>query len=509
MYRLSAATRSEPESFELPFGGKLSDENRWVIMANLIPWEEFEEEYAKSFSENKGAPALPFRMAMSALIIQERLGISDRETVEQIRENPYLQYFIGLTNYQTEAPFDASMMVYFRKRIKLNVLNKINQEMVKKGREILEDKESGAKAEEPEEESEQKNKGKLILDATCAPADIKYPRDLDLLNQARQGTEKILDCLYQEVKEKLTKKPRTSRKIARKNYLKVAKKRRPSQKERRKAIGQQLGYIQRNLVYIDQLIELGASLTCLSKRLYKLLLVIEEVSRQQREMWSEKKTRVDQRIVSLSQPHVRPIVRGKAGKPTEFGAKLSVSCVDNYVFLHRLSWENFNESQDLKAQVENFKETYGCYPESVHVDKIYRTRENLAWCKARGIRISGPKLGRPPKNVSEQEKKQAQEDESFRNAIEGKFGQAKRRFSLNLIMTKLPETSETSIAITFLVVNLSQLLRQFFGLFLSVWIFSRTNELKCPCRFDKNYVKSRFTKVKLITWATNYWHLIA
>jgi IS5 family transposase len=114
---------------------------------------------------------------------------------------------------------------------------------------------------------------------------------------------------------------------------------------------------QRNLGYIDQLIELGASLTCLSKRQYKMLLVIEEVSRQQREMWSEKKTRVDQRIVSLSQPHVRPIVRGKAGKPTEFGAKLSVSCVDNYVFLHRLSWENFNESQDLKAQVENFKET--------------------------------------------------------------------------------------------------------------------------------------------------------
>ncbi len=86
------------------------------------------------FWENKGAPALPFRVALAALIIQERLGISDRETVEQIRETPYLQYFIGLTNYQIEAPFDASMMVYFRKRIKLNLLNKINQEMVKKGR---------------------------------------------------------------------------------------------------------------------------------------------------------------------------------------------------------------------------------------------------------------------------------------------------------------------------------------------------------------------------------------
>jgi len=95
--------------------------------------------------------------------------------------------------------------------------------MVKKCRELLEGKESGDGAEERGEESEQPNSGKLILDATCAPADIKYPTDLDLLNQARQGTEKIRDCLYQEVKSKLNKKPRTSRKIARKNYLKVAK----------------------------------------------------------------------------------------------------------------------------------------------------------------------------------------------------------------------------------------------------------------------------------------------
>jgi IS5 family transposase len=108
--------------------------------------------------------------------------------------------------------------------------------------------------------------------------------------------------------------------------------------------------------------------------------------------------------------------------------------------------------------------------ESIHVDKIYRTRENRAWCKERGIRMSGPKLGRPPKNVSKEDKKQAQDDECFRNAIEGKFGQAKRRFSLNLVMTKLPETSETSIAITFLVVNLSRLLRQFLSLFLFLFI---------------------------------------
>jgi hypothetical protein len=139
---------------------------------------------------------------------------------------------------------------------------------------------------------------------------------------------------------------------------------------------------------------------------------------------------------------------------------LSVSCYNGYVFLDKLSWENFNESGDLKAQVETYKSNTGYYPKSVHADQIYRTRANRAWCKEKGIRLSGPPLGRPPKNVSKEEKKQAQLDESFRNCIEGKFGQAKRRFSLNRVMTKLPNTSETAIAITFLVVNLSALLRQ-------------------------------------------------
>lgn len=171
-------------------------------------------------------------------------------------------------------------------------------------------------------------------------------------------------------------------------------------------------------------------------------------------------SRVDDRIVSLTQPHVRPIVRGKAGSSVEFGAKLSASCYEGYVFLDRISWDNFNESGDLKAQVEAFKTATGYYPESVHVDQIYRNKENRKWCKDRGIRMSGPALGRPPKNISKETKKQAQLDERDRNCIEGKFGEAKRRYSLDRVMTKLSNTSETAIAITFLVMNLSALLRR-------------------------------------------------
>jgi transposase, IS5 family len=307
------------------------------------------------------------------------------------------------------------------------------------------------------------------VDATCAPGDIRYPQDLGLLNQARVQTEKIIDTLYKPLKDQLGNKPKTYRNLARKNYLQVAKKRKPSRKEIRKAIRKQLQYIKRNLGHIERLMQSGAGLELLTSTQYKSLVVVAEVYRQQQWMFDNKTQRIDDRIVSLSQPHIRPIVRGKAGTSVEFGAKLSVSLRDGYVFLDRIDWNNFNESGDFQAQVEAFKHSRGQYPESVHVDRIYRTRENRAFCKERGIRISGPPLGRPPANISESNKRQALEDERIRNSIEGKFGISKRRFSLNRVMAKLPHTSETAIAITFLVMNLSVLLRQ---VFLSFFVLS-------------------------------------
>ena len=119
-------------------------------MAELIPWSEFEEEYAENFSEKMGPIAKAGRMALGALIIKEKLGTSDRETVEQIRENPYLQYFLGMSDYSKEAPFDASMMVYFRERIGKDLVNKINKKMVENLRE-----------KEEEETEKKKNKKKL------------------------------------------------------------------------------------------------------------------------------------------------------------------------------------------------------------------------------------------------------------------------------------------------------------------------------------------------------------
>ena len=460
----------EFENFNLPFEGKLRSDNRWVKLAKFIPWEDFESSYAKNFSDSGlGPQAKSVRIALGALIIKEKLGTSDEETVDQIRENPYLQYFLGFKEYSDEKPFHPTMFVYFRKRFGkkaiCSIIEKVNQKARatnKKANDDDNDNDSGGSST-----GGKTNQGKLLIDATCTPADITFPTDIKILNEARKTSEKIIDILHRPHRGK-QKKPRTYRKKARKQFLSIAKSKKVSKSKMRKAIRRQLGYVGRNLKTIDSLSQ-ATSLLRLKRRMYKLLLVISEVYRQQKWMYEQKVNRIDDRIVNIYQPHVRPIKRGKAGAVTEFGAKISASAVDGYCFLDRLSFDAYNESADLINQAEAYRTRFGFYPASIHADKIYRTRDNIKYCKKHGIRLSGPALGRPPSQIEERKaiKKQIRQDELDRIPIEGKFGQGKRRFSLSKIMSKLDSTSETAIAVVFLVMNLQKwLTSRLFKLFL-------------------------------------------
>jgi transposase, IS5 family len=465
MYKHNLKQLELPE-FSLPFQGELFRDNKWVKLAALIPWKQFEELYKENFSKSgTGHPVLSVRMALAALIIKEELRASDRACVEQITENPYLQYFCGLKAFITEPPFDASMFVHFRKRFPADVLSEVNNEIAKKVRDDQEPPEGLGLHKNKYKEGVSKkqsssNNGKLMVDATCTPADISYPTDIKLLNKAREKSEQIIDALH-KARGRGHKKPRTYRQRARKQFLSVAKDRRISRQKLRRCLRQQLAYLRRNLKSIDRLAQ-STGLGFLSNRQYKELLVLSEVLRQQQWMYDKDSRRIDDRIVSISQPHVRPIKRGKAAADTEFGAKVRISLVDGVSFVDNISWDNFNESGDLIAQIESYRERFGCYPESVHADKIYRNWTNHRYCKEHNIRLSGPRLGRAPKvtedNVAalKAAAQQARQDEIDRNAVEGKFGQRKRRYSLNRIMTKLSCTSETAIMITFLVMNLNR-----------------------------------------------------
>ena len=219
MYRIP---KKEPEfeKFDMVFGGKLNRQNRWVVLADLIPWDEVEKRYSQLFVSNNGRPALSVRVALGALIIKEKSNLPDEELVEYIRESPYLHYFLGYEGYKDELPFDPSMMVHFRKRLSGNILKEINALIIEAHKQEPEQQDDNHDVEGPPVslESEEKNKGTLIVNATCAPEDMRFPNDVSLLDKARRKTEKIIDALHEQAPAGYAK-PRTYRTRARKEFL--------------------------------------------------------------------------------------------------------------------------------------------------------------------------------------------------------------------------------------------------------------------------------------------------
>ena len=188
--------------------------------------------------------------------------------------------------------------------------------------------------------------------------------------------------------------------------------------------------------------------------------VIKELYEQQKFMYDNKTHKVKDRIVSISQPYIRPIVRGKAKAPVEFGAKLDMSIDEKgFARLEKLSFDAYNEQDVLVTAIENYRKRTGHYPERVLVDQIYRNQKNRAYCKSRKIRISGKALGRPKKNPTSEEKKIAHQDNTDRIEVERGFSLAKRCFGMGLITTKLDITTRSSIALSILAMNISNLAR--------------------------------------------------
>ena len=482
MYKFDRDHQYSLSDFNQPLGMEMNPENRWVKKAAMIPWDEIEDRYAELFPSKVGMPAKPLRTALGSLLIQKEYGYSDRELVEQIKENPYYQYFIGLPGYEYKAPFVPSLLVEFRKRLDENVLAEINEMIAAYNNpdDSSDDDSNGGgnSADNTNTENdkqlacEPENEGTLILDATCAPQNIAYPQDINLLNEARENLESIIDQICDEYN---FYKPRMYREKARKAYLALAKCRKRTGKRIRKAIGRQLRFISRDLGYIDMFVLYND--VVLNDKQKKRLFVLKELYEQQKYMYDNKTHKVKDRIVSISQPYIRPIVRGKAKAPVEFGAKLDMSIDEKGIArLEKLSFDAYNEEDVLVTAIENYRKRTGHYPERVLVDQIYRNQKNRAYCKSRKIRISGKALGRPKKNPTLEEKKIAHQDNMDRIEVERGFSLAKRCFGMGLITTKLDITTRSSIALSILAMNLGNLARAFLlAAFYPIFLLSLQN----------------------------------
>jgi hypothetical protein len=242
------------EGFETPFFQHLDKNNRWIKLANSTPWDKLASIYYKKMRSDFGAPSLSARMVIGAVIIKHMLNIDDREVVAQIQENMYLQYFVGLSSFTTEEPFDASLMVSIRYRLGQDIMEQFNQLVLHQagvipspkditdcpssddenknshtsdaGQNISNDKEEDTDTkqlnnsehtdtslvsataplsamehlnnDEPTDNTDENNtsvanSGTLLLDATVAEQQIEYPTDLKLLNESREQLERMIE----------------------------------------------------------------------------------------------------------------------------------------------------------------------------------------------------------------------------------------------------------------------------------------------------------------------------
>ena len=331
--------------FATPFEQELDLDNRWVKFSKLLPWNKLNGYYYSRMDKKMGAGAIDARIVLGALIIKHHEELSDEGTIEHIRENLYMQYFLGLPSFKREAVFSATLFVEIRKRLGLDYWQEINEIIVKHNSpENKNDSGTSSNQDGSGEEivlpAEPINDGTINLDATIVEQDIQYPTDLNILNESRENLEEIIDNICLKTGQT---KPRTYRNKARRKYLNVAKKKRRTHKEVRKAIGLQLNFIHRDLKHIEALLtDYPQTDWILNKHELKYLQVINEVYRQQREMHTSRAHTTPNRIVSIHQPHVRPMVRGKAGSDVEFGSKIGICVHNGITYLDHLSWDSYN-----------------------------------------------------------------------------------------------------------------------------------------------------------------------
>jgi len=456
MIQYSSEKQLSITEFKTPFQADLSADNRWVKLASIVPWDTFANLYISLMNPKHGRPGISPRIILGALIIKHKENLSDEKTILAIQENVYMQFFVGLKGFQNDKIFDSSLFVTIRKRIGKSEFDLLNTRLIK-SLSAKTDKNNIAK--KSDNEIHPPNKGKMQADATVADQYITFPTDAKLLNTSRKKLDEMIDKLY-NFKDKKMIKPRTYRRVLDKAFLNYSKKKNKSKSAHRKMKRKLLGSVKRNIDFVTKMLPdldvliMGKDYP-LSEKNILLLEVITKMYLQQQQMFNEKSNSCPDRIVSIYQPHVRPILRGKQNARVEFGSKLGVSLDNGFTNLNHLSWDAYHEGKDLILQVEFYFQIHGYYPELVLVDKAYSTRENRNWLKERNIRITAKPLGRKPKQEKTQyQKAKVKREAAERNHIEAKFGQAKNGYNLNQIRAKLKSTSESWISCIFFVMNL-------------------------------------------------------
>jgi hypothetical protein len=461
---------------------ELSKENRWVKLGDSLPWDEIEKIYNKRLNNTHGgAGNKPARMIIGAVLIKHKMNLSDEETIQAIRENPYMQYMLGLKEFSDKPVFDSSLFVTIRKRMGKDDFNDMSESLLKlqikkaeeekgksdKGndenmgsssRDASTHETSSSMRLEPEVDSS--HKGILKVDATCSDAEMRYPTDIDLLHDGVEVIDRIIDHLCAQ-NDFL--RPNTRLKEIHSKYLNVIKLRSKPKKKVHECMEYLLTMLYRNINTCLNMVARTSTdvFDSMKKRDRELFITVLKMYHQQKEMFREKIHVCSDRIVSIFQPHVRPIVRGKAKAKVEFGAKIGVSVVDGYTFIDHHSWDAYNECEDLIPHLRAYKKRFGCLPEKLEGDKIYMNRRNRRILRFLKIEAGGKPLGRPSKEQQGEEyREKMAKNVGERNEVEATFGTGKRIYRANNIRAKLPDTGEAWTSACYFSKNVMKFLKE-------------------------------------------------
>ncbi len=455
----------------------LNKANRWVKLGDTLPWSEIERLYAVQLNNGKrGAGNKPARMIIGALIIKHKMNLSDEETILAIQENPYMQYFVGLSEFTDQPIFDSSLFVTIRKRLGTTDFNDMSVSLLELQLQLEKSRSAGKKSDSEDEGGGQVDvddqdptfvdnqgrvhAGSLKMDATCSDAEVRYPTDIDLLHDGCKVINRYIDKLCKGFS---LIHPVTYYKEAHAAFHQVIKHRKKSKKMIHRAKSLLLTYLIRDIRSFTQLIAINGTQLFYSLKRYEQRTVkaIITMFHQQDEMFKSGVKSCANRIISIFQPHIRPIVRGKSKSPTEFGAKIGACVVKGYAFVDHHSWDAYNEASDLEKHIELYRLRFGFLPAKIYADKIYMNRANRSLMKELEIQAMGKPLGRPPK---EQQTKEYQSKMAGaagqRNQIEATFGTAKRIYRANNIRAKLPDTGNSWTAMCYFVKNVMKFLRE-------------------------------------------------
>lgn len=440
---------------------RLPKTNRWVQMGDTLPWTEYEKVYNKRLkNDTVGASNRPGRMVVAALIIKHKLNLSDEETILTIQENPYMQYMCGLTEYTDKPIFDPSLFVTIRKRITIDDINALTLELARKAQKKNggcdggnDNGNGGAPADDRTQPTD------LKADATCADAEVRYPTDIDLIEDGSGYIDRMIDkvCGIKGIRRPTG----LERNRIRETYLNVIKRKHKGAKLIKDAITRMLPLLYRDILTLLNLIGVDdETYSGFNRTQKRTIQAVIDMYHQQEEMLRLGTHTCENRIISIHQPHIRPIVRGKAKAKVEFGAKMGVSIVNGYSFIDHHSWDAYNEASDLTIHIDKYKERFGCEPKRFFGDKIYLNRANRKILKGKGIEIMGRPLGRPPKNPSEEQLRRERIGVALRNEAEAQFGTGKRVYRANGIRARLPETARCWTAMCYFVKNLAKFMRE-------------------------------------------------